>query len=156
MFKVEIRKDCKICGGAITQKRFRSYCSDKCRNKFHNDKWYPTRNEQAKAKRGAFSDRKKKCLMCNKWYVQVGSHIVQVHRITAREYREEFDLPVKKGITPEWYQEKKASKVDEHQKENLKDGAKYRFKKGDPRAKLKKREIGWKSTPHARRDVTGE
>lgn len=33
---MEIRKDCKECGTDIVVARFRNFCGDKCRVKFHN------------------------------------------------------------------------------------------------------------------------
>lgn len=149
MWNVETLKNCKVCGKPIEGKRFRSYCSEKCRNKLHNHKHYPQQKLRAQEKRGAYASNKRKCLICGKWYVQVGTHIIQVHRITTRQYREEFDLPLKRGITPDWYHEAKADKVDEIQKANLEQGAKFRFKKGDPRARIPKRGLGWKSSPNA-------
>lgn len=145
MFKVEFRKDCKVCGGDITAKRFRSYCSDTCRNKFNNKKyaqqhveWNRIRRDQNASKP---DDKKVQCLICGKYYVQVGSHIVQVHGVTAREYREAYDLEVKKGTVPAWYRELKGDQALENKtfQNLLKAGAKYRFKKGDPRAGKYKR-----------------
>lgn len=72
------------------------------------------------------------CKICGKWYRQVGTHITQVHGMTAREYREEFGFDVKRGQLPKDLREVKA----EHAKENgtinnLKKGEKFWFKKGD-------------------------
>ena len=44
------------------------------------------------------SEDKCQCLICGKWYIQVGSHINQVHKMTCREYREMFKLEEKLGI----------------------------------------------------------
>jgi predicted nucleic acid-binding Zn ribbon protein len=35
IFKIEVRKNCKICGKKITVRKYRTYCSSRCRNKFH-------------------------------------------------------------------------------------------------------------------------
>ena len=35
-FKVEMRTDCKECGGDLPNSRYRTYCGDKCRKKFYN------------------------------------------------------------------------------------------------------------------------
>jgi predicted transcriptional regulator len=76
-------------------------------------------------------NNKVKCLICGKYYVQVGSHIVQSHGITAREYREQFKLEVKKGIVPKWYREMKGEQcIENGTVENLKKGKKFRFVKG--------------------------
>jgi endogenous inhibitor of DNA gyrase (YacG/DUF329 family) len=37
--KIEIRTDCKVCGGDLPNSRFRTYCSEKCRRKFFNKKY---------------------------------------------------------------------------------------------------------------------
>lgn len=148
-WKVEFRKTCKVCNEPVAVKRYRTFCSTKCRNKFNNKKYYPQNLERARKRRGAYSEYKKQCQICKRWYVQVGSHIVQVHRMTTRQYREEFDMPLKKGIIPDWYREKKSSQVSKEALANLKLGASNRFVKGDPRAKIKKREHGWKSSPNA-------
>jgi predicted transcriptional regulator len=76
-------------------------------------------------------NEKVKCLICGRYYVQVGSHIVQIHKITAREYREQFKLEVKRGIVPTWYREKKAQITKENRTyRNLETGKKFRFIKG--------------------------
>ncbi len=84
-----------------------------------------------------------KCIICGKDFVQVGSHIVQKHGMTARQYREEFNLPVKRGIVPEWYRKLKGEKAKENGTYlNLEKGRKFRFIEGDKRTKAN---IGWKS-----------
>ena len=134
-FKIEIRKDCKTCGGPLPNARFRTYCSTKCRNKANNIKYAKNNVEWQRKKRDKEaekpSDRKCQCFICGKWYVQVGSHIYQVHKMTAREYREKFELEVKKGITPTWYKKLKGDQaLDNETFKNLEKGAKFRFKKG--------------------------
>lgn len=137
-FKVEIRKTCKICGSPITEKRFRTYCSEKCRNTQNNRKAYIYQKEWSLKKRGEYAPNKKKCIICGKWYRQVGSHIVQRHGMTCREYRELYDLPVKRGILPQDLRELKSEQVKENGTyNNLKAGKKYLFVKNDKRAKIK-------------------
>lgn len=135
-FKVEFRKTCKVCNKPITGKRFRTYCSDECRNKFFNKKYaykHTIWNRNQRDKIASIPDKNKvQCLVCGKYYVQVGTHIVQVHGMTGREYREAYDLEVKRGIVPGWYRELKGDQAIENGTvENLKAGAKFRFKKGD-------------------------
>jgi predicted transcriptional regulator len=145
-FKVEIRKNCKICGKSLP-KRYRTFCSKKCRNKSQ----YLKHKEYRAKKQKEYNDKKHmqyqpgtlQCKICGKWYIQVGTHIVQKHGMTAREYREEYNLPVRRGITPKWYRKKKGKIALKNKTfENLKNGKKYRFKKGDKRAK---QTIFWKS-----------
>ena len=136
-WRVELRDNCKICGKPLPNARFRTFCSAKCRNKANNlkqkESGYNVNWQRAKRDKVASvpSDRKCQCLICGKWYVQVGSHVVNVHHITAREYREQFELEVKRGTVPEWYREKKGKQaLDNETYKNLEAGAKYRFKKG--------------------------
>lgn len=139
MFKVEIRTTCKVCEQPITEKRFRSYCSASCRNKFFNKKyseahtiWQRKRND---ARASIPSDKKVQCLICKKWYVQVCTHTLQVHGVGGREYREAFDLEVKRGVVPKWYRELKGDQALENGTvENLKKGKKFWFVKGDKKA----------------------
>ncbi len=146
-FNIEIRKTCKICGNPLP-KRCRTYCSKKCRRKAEYKKFYSYQLEYGRKKRGEYSPDKKRCKICGRWYVQVGSHIVQVHHITARKYRELYDLPVKKGITPDWYKELKAKYAIENGTwKNLQIGKKYQYKKGDPRAA---KNIFWKGRKYKR------
>jgi hypothetical protein len=71
------------------------------------------------------------CLICGKRFIQVGSHIYQTHHITAREYRKQFGLDVKRGILPEAYRKLKSDTTRENGTiDNLKVGKKYWFKKG--------------------------
>jgi len=135
IFKVEILKKCKICGGRITEKRFRTYCSKKCRDKNYTIEYkdYRAKWQLARYDRIAEVPAKNKiqCLICNKWYVQVGSHIWNRHNMTAREYREQYGFDVKKGQLPEDYRKLKADQAIEcGGYKNLKKGKKYWFKKG--------------------------
>lgn len=138
-YAIEIRKTCKVCGVKITKPRFRTFCSTECRNRETGKRWQSYRTIWARERRDNEalkpSSKKVKCLVCGRYYVQVGSHIYQVHKMTAREYREGYELPVKRGIVPRWYREIKAEQAIEcGGADNLKKGKKYRFKKGDARA----------------------
>ena len=75
--------------------------------------------------------------------MQVGSHIVQRHGMTAREYREQFDFPVKKGIICQEYRQKKAKQALENGTyKNLEAGKPFRYDKRPDLARLKN--VGWK------------
>lgn len=82
------------------------------------------------------TDDKIQCLICRRWFKQVGSHVVQAHGFaTARRYREAFGLDVKRGLTTGAYYLQKSNKVFENGTvDNLKAGAKYRFVKNDKKA----------------------
>ncbi len=36
-WEVELRDDCKVCGGDLPNARYRTFCSRKCRIKSYND-----------------------------------------------------------------------------------------------------------------------
>lgn len=137
-WKVEVRTTCKMCGKPLPNARYRTYCSKKCREKSYNQKQqesgYNTRYHKKKRDDIASipdPENKCQCLICGKWYTQVCSHVYQEHGMTGREYREYFDLEVKKGITPEWYKKLKGDQaMNNGTWKNLAKGAKYRFKKG--------------------------
>jgi hypothetical protein len=135
-WKVAVRTTCSECDKPLTGKRHRTYCSIACRTQRN----YRKNRESG---RGTIFNRKKrdaaalipspdkiKCLVCKKWYVQVCSHVYYVHGMTGREYKEYFDLEVKRGQVPQWYREKKADITLENKTyKNLKAGKKFWFKK---------------------------
>ena len=140
-WKVEIRTTCKVCGEPLPNARYRTYCSANCRNKRNNDKQtssgYSKKFQQDARNRIASIPSKDKCqcLICGKWYVQLGSHVYQVHDMSARAYREHFELEVKRGITPDWYRKLKSDQaMDNETYKNLEKGAKFRYEKGDKSA----------------------
>jgi len=138
-FKVEIRKNCKICGN-ILPKRYRVYCSKICRNKaiYQRHKEYQAKKqiEYRDKKHLYYTPGTLQCKICGKWYIQIGTHVVQRHGMTAREYREKYNLPVKRGVIPKWYRKKKGKIALKNKTfENLEKGKKHRFKKNDKRAK---------------------
>jgi predicted nucleic acid-binding Zn ribbon protein len=144
-FKVEFRADCKTCGGKIVDNRFRTFCSAECRNKFNNKKYRAKQTEWQRNrydKKASVPDPEHKCqcLICGKWYVQVGSHAYLRHGMTGRQYREKFELEVKRGIVPEWYRKLKGDQaIDNETYKNLEKGMKFRFKRGDKKAGRYKR-----------------
>lgn len=134
-FKVEIRENCKVCGGKLLNNRYRTYCSTKCRQRYYNQKNADKSLEWQRKRRDEIaktpSKNKCQCLICGRWYIQVATHIYQVHGMTGREYREHFGLEVKKGTVPEWYRKKKGDQALENKTyKNLEKGSKFRFKKG--------------------------
>lgn len=134
-WKVELRTTCKTCGGPLPNARFRTFCSTSCRNKSYNVKNTAYQKDWQREKRDKEasipSKDKCQCLICGKWYVQVCSHVQAIHGMTGREYREYFELEVKKGVTPAWYKKLKGDQaLDNETYKNLAKGAKFRFKKG--------------------------
>ena len=137
MFKIEIRKDCKVCHKPLPTSRHRTYCSKECRTHALNQRHRQQQTEWQRNKRDAEASRPSKdkiqCLICGKWYRQVGTHIVQVHKMTAREYRLMLGFDVKRGQLPDDLRQLKREQVFENETvKNLKAGKKFRFKKGQP------------------------
>lgn len=142
-FTVEIRHDCKVCGKPLPNSRYRSYCSRECRKLYTQKRSNRIRTESGagreyqRQRSGKFRPGTLQCLVCGKWYVQVGSHIRQLHGMTAREYREVFELPISRGIIPAWYKELKGEIALENETyKNLEMGKDKRYAKNDPRAKI--------------------
>jgi predicted nucleic acid-binding Zn ribbon protein len=134
-WKVELRDDCKVCGGLLPNARYRSFCSAKCRNKFYNKKNQKNNTAWQRAQRDKKASEpspdKVQCLICHRWYVQVCSHVWAIHKMTGRKYREYFELEVKRGVVPTWYRKSKGEQaIDNGTFKNLEAGEKFRFKKG--------------------------
>ena len=130
---------CVVCGKKLTPKlnnvggNRKKYCSLHCRNAFYYKKrggadyqreYFYKRNQDGRPKI--------KCEICGKYFRQVGTHVVQIHKITARQYREEYGFDVKKGQLPEDYKELKAKQAIEcgGAVNLITYGKKYWFKKG--------------------------
>jgi len=137
------------------------FCSVKCRNKalyirkggaeFQRNYYREIREHDGKPKI--------KCEICGKWFRQVGSHIVQMHGTTAREYRKAYGFDVKRGQLPEDFRELKAEQAIEcGGVKNLKAGKQFWFKKGQKGIGIYKRSKQtmerlknlWKNTKYAK------
>lgn len=68
------------------------------------------------------------CLLCKKWFVFLGSHVRQTHKMFMLDYKLQFGLDTKKGRTKGKFKELK--KETNRNENNLKLGEVYRFKKG--------------------------
>lgn len=143
-FKIEILSNCKVCGKKLGRRQ-RTFCSPTCRNKnnYQKNKVYQAEYQARKKDELAEipSSNKIRCLICGRWYVQIGSHVVQKHGMTAREYREEYGFDVKKGQLPAWYKKIKGNLALENgtYKNVIKSGKKYWFKKGQEGVGIYKR-----------------
>lgn len=144
MFTVSILNNCKTCHNPIdkaTNPRRRSYCSSKCRNLFLR-KRYAALNavlQRRRANRKAVEPHptKKKCAICNRWYIKVASHVFNTHHLSAREYKEYIGAPLTKGILTDdkRLHLSKLATSWEMGKQLAKSGAKTRYTKNDPRTK---------------------
>lgn len=131
-------KTCLYCQKEFTLKpkaKNVKFCSVSCRGRFdyykNNRKQWQRDYLQRKLLNKYSKDELIQCKICGGWFRQVGSHIVERHGITAREYRKEFGFDVKRGQLPDDYRQLKAEQVFEGGGvKNLKKGKKFRFKKG--------------------------
>lgn len=157
-------KTCKQCGKQFENTRIGAnnvkFCSVECRERSYQ----PYRSEFQRQRYDRLNSKKDankiQCLICGRYYRQVGTHIVQRHGMTAREYREHFDLEVKRGLLPPDLREYKGQQALENGTvENLKKGRKFWFKKGDkvgnykrsPETIKKLRELYKKTKAYAKR-----
>ena len=111
------------------------FCSILCRNRSYQPRvteW----GRKYRDKMAIPGDNKIKCKYCGKWYIQVGSHVVQRHGFeTAREYRIYYDLDRKRGLTAGDYRKRKGNAVFQNGTvKNLNKGKKYWFVVNDPKA----------------------
>ncbi len=137
---------CIICGEEISNPKAKKYCSIKCNNKYNNAKAYALRGaeyqrEKNRIKREQDTRPKIKCEICGQSFRQVGSHITQVHNMTAKEYRKQFGFDSKRGQLPEDLRQlKKEICIENETIKNLEKGAAFRFKKGDKVGKYERSE----------------
>lgn len=138
---------CQVCGHSPLPFRHRRFCSAKCRNiatyRRHKTRHKIWQREWRYKKMMKDGRPRLKCGICGRWYIQVGTHVYWIHGLSAREYREYMELPVKHGITPKWYRQLKGDLTKENgtYQNLLKFGKNTRYIPGDPRAKIM---VGWK------------
>jgi len=71
------------------------------------------------------------CLICGKLFTRPVSHVWQVHKLSAREYKQKHGLDTKRGIATKEYKERMRDHVFANGTvNNLKAGKKFHFKKG--------------------------
>ena len=127
--------NCLHCGKKIERKPYANnikFCSVTCRSKMRYQTyvkdWVKKRRD---AEASIQTDAKVQCQICGKWYIQVGSHIWNTHKMTARDYRKEYGFDVKRGQTRGWYHDLKAERAyTTGGIENLLKGVRFWFKKG--------------------------
>lgn len=129
-------KKCLECGKDIVgRSNSAKFCSVDCRqlcrgatDKARIASWQQIRQDKAHEEQKLNTIQ---CLICKRWYRQVGTHITQRHEMTARQYREKFDLEVKRGLLPPDLRELFGRQAKENGTvNNLKKGKKFWFKKG--------------------------
>jgi hypothetical protein len=127
---------CVVCNGEVTRVKrgvIPKTCSPKCLLEYKRVRQI----NYLYKKKLSDGQSKKKCGICGRWFRKVGLHVWHTHGVTAREYREEMGLPVKKGILPEDAKEVMRNHFYANQGKVGKNltvgGKKFRFVKGDPR-----------------------
>ncbi len=129
---------CLTCKKEIIYKLYannKKYCSLSCRNKAYQPR--VTARQLARYDRRASEPdpNKIQCFICKKWYRKVGSHIKERHDMTCRQYREYFDLEVKRGLLTESERKPLRDNVFSNGTvKNLKKGKRFWFVKGDKKA----------------------
>lgn len=111
---------CRYCGKPTVRKinRPKYWCDNRC---WQADHWNKSQGNVGIA-----------CKICGRKYRKVVSHVYNSHGMTKREYKEAFGLDVKRGILLPEDREYLGKLVKENGTiDNLKAGAKYRFKKDE-------------------------
>lgn len=70
-----------------------------------------------------------KCLLCGTWFILLGAHVWQTHKMYMLDYKIKFGLDTKRGRTVGQF--RKLKQETNRGLENLEAGASYRFNKGD-------------------------
>lgn len=77
---------------------------------------------------------KLKCKICNEGFHHLGSHLWHKHKVTAREYKTEYELPFRMALISDEVYKKKHDAFEKDKEKYLgnltKYGKKYQFKTG--------------------------
>lgn len=141
-----MKKICKGCGKTYLflnpQTRNTKFCSVACRTKSYDGKY----GKAYFARRRILLHKKRcegriKCRICGLYFHLLSAHVTQTHKVSTKEYKERFGLDRGHGLLSDAVRKKKRDQaIANGTIENiLKNGAKYRFKKGDPRFKYERR-----------------
>lgn len=78
-----------------------------------------------------------KCKICGKSFDHLGSHIAGKHKMTAKEYKMQFDLPINQSLVTEKVREKQRKAWYANEEQQLKNlfASDTMFKKGHMQAK---------------------
>lgn len=141
-------KYCIIYNSEIINKKSYKFCSKKCRDKFHNKKNYNSEKQRF------YLDRKRQkntegliqCSICGKYYKFLDPHLRQTHKMSVKEYKEEYGINRSRGLITNEIKKIKRDYVKETypkiiENNLIKKGKKTRFVKGDKTlGKYKRRE----------------
>lgn len=115
----------------------KKYCSKECRESHYLEtgKTKAIRDKNNHNRYNKYAKGKIQCKECGGWYKAVGTHVRQIHNMTAREYKKKHGLDTLKGLLTTELKERKHHHVFENGTvKNLEAGKAWRFKKGDKRA----------------------
>jgi len=136
----------KKCGLEIEKTSPRAnnkkFCDVTCRdNHYRETGLFKKARDKSNHKRySRYEEGKEKCVICEKdgeeaWYWAICHHAAFRHGVSHVEYKKMIGVDIGKGRIPEALKKRKRKHVFENGTvENLKKGAKYRYKKGDTRA----------------------
>lgn len=128
--------NCKKCGNH-TENRFRGYCEN-CYNYYRNggtDNPIPPKGVVTRDKRGYII-----CHICGMAFKKLGQHAWNKHKLTAKDYKREFELCNNSHLTENTYAEKMSKLAYKYDMpERLKiTGKNTRIKPGDRHMRLGK------------------
>lgn len=133
--------ECKNCKKkSVVFSNASLFCSKDCQKESYKKSGkakalYERANLKQQQKRWeTYEKGKTKCLVCGAWTIAPAMHAYQKHKITARGYKDSFEIPYGKGLIPEGLKAVKKKHVFVNGTiENLQKGEKQRYKKGDSR-----------------------
>ena len=83
------------------------------------------------------------CLICNKEFKHLGSHLYNKHKIRAQEYKTKYGLPHGLALISDEVEQKKRDHFNKHRDKYLKNlrlhGARYQFKQGQKISRYRSR-----------------
>ena len=147
---------CTLCKKEyVGHSHVRKFC-DACKKEGYKKaqkRGWTKANHKFQAKQHAtYQSGKSKCLLCGAWVKAPAMHAYQKHNVSAREYKEAYNLPYGKGLlSPELKEIKREYVFANGTVENLKKGARTRIQKGEERRfdGVKRRaELGQTKQPH--------
>lgn len=140
MKRLNLTKKCTVCGKEyVAHSNARKYC-DSCKvakyKEMQKRAWTKANYKNQQREYQKKSQDKSQCLICGAWVKAPAMHAYQKHGVSARDYKEAFELPFGKGLLPEYLKEIKREAVFSNGTvKNLKKGSFKRFKKGEDRTR---------------------
>lgn len=129
---------CTVCHQTYTSHSNASKYCPSCKSTKYKEmskRAWTKANHKHQAEEYQRQDKNKtQCLICGAWVKAPAMHAYQKHGVTAREYKQEFELPFGKGLLPQYLKERKREAVITNGTiNNLPKGSGRRFTKGEDR-----------------------